>query len=352
MSAADILHGFAYGEQLDGASGRSLGYRLLAPAAPEPWTAEVEALAHHLQAAPYPEHWPAADLFCSVLLATGQRLVARVRYGVTDRTPGRRRGGLELVGVVGPRDLDGPTALRVYGWLRQRKTGPEDLQRMDGVSLRELPAAEGSPNGAGVLPVRAWQGGTLLIAASAPAAPDQALGLLEQTTCADWQWLPLCGPDFPLETYARRGPLVAWTPQLLDVAVRLAPPVPAAPSRRLLAVAAGVFLALLAVNLWALWSLPSRIGEPRPAAETPAGPVKLSREDREETARAVVELLQKKGAVQSNHPDTRALADRVSRLIEDEFRDKKGYDPALIQLIRQRVHERLVAELGKGTGGD
>jgi hypothetical protein len=175
---------------------------------------------------------------------------------------------------------------------------------------------------------------------------------LEQATTADWQWLPLCGPDFPLETYARRGPLVAWTPQLIDVAVRLAPPAPAAPSRRLLAVAAGVFLALLAANLWVLWSLPSRHGEPQPAAETSAGPVKLSREDREETARAVVELLQKKGAVQSNHPDARALADRVSRLIEDEFRDKKGYDPALIQLIRQHVHDRLLAELSKGTGGD
>src|SRR5947209_164657 len=99
------LLGFAYGEHLEGGTRRSLGYRLLAPAEPAPWGPEVESLARRLQAAPYPDHWPATDLFCSVLLADGQRLVALARYGLSDHTPDRRRGGLELVGVVGPADL-------------------------------------------------------------------------------------------------------------------------------------------------------------------------------------------------------------------------------------------------------
>ena len=72
--------GFTYGEDVEGlggAPGRSLGFRLLAPAGPQPWGAEVEALARRLQAAPYPDHWPATDLFCSVLLSEGQRMLAQ-----------------------------------------------------------------------------------------------------------------------------------------------------------------------------------------------------------------------------------------------------------------------------------
>ena len=65
------LYGFAYGESLEGTPPRSLGYRLLTPSEPEPWRGEVESLAQLLQAAPYPEHWPPADLFCSVLLSDG-----------------------------------------------------------------------------------------------------------------------------------------------------------------------------------------------------------------------------------------------------------------------------------------
>jgi hypothetical protein len=41
-------------------------------------------------------------------------------------------------------------------------------------------------------------------------------------------------------------------------------------------------------------------------------------------------------------------ARQVSRLIEEEFQEKKGYDPDLIRLISQRVGERLVGEVGKG----
>ena len=54
------LQGFAYGEHLEGVPPRSLGYRLLAPAGPEPWSGEVEALARRLQAAPYPGLVPAS----------------------------------------------------------------------------------------------------------------------------------------------------------------------------------------------------------------------------------------------------------------------------------------------------
>src|SRR6516225_1963263 len=85
MSASVILQGFAYGECLDDLPQRSLGFRLLAPAEPEPWCPEVEALARLLQTAPYPDHWPPADLFCSVLLADGRRVVAVARYGLCDQ---------------------------------------------------------------------------------------------------------------------------------------------------------------------------------------------------------------------------------------------------------------------------
>src|SRR5437879_6483984 len=126
-----MLHGFAFGEHLEGTPPRSLGFRLLAPAAAD-WAAEVETLARRLQAAPYPDHWPPVELFCSVLLADGQRLVAVARYGLVDHTPSRRRGGLELVGVVGPGPLGVPEALAGYRWLRQRRATADDLRSLGG----------------------------------------------------------------------------------------------------------------------------------------------------------------------------------------------------------------------------
>src|SRR5246127_4532167 len=111
------LAGFAYGEDLEGVSLRSLGYRLLSPAQAEPWCAEVEALARRLQAAPYSDHWPPTDLFCSVLLSDGRRLVALARYGLADHTPSQRRGGLELIGIVGPAGLSVVHALAIYRWI-------------------------------------------------------------------------------------------------------------------------------------------------------------------------------------------------------------------------------------------
>jgi hypothetical protein len=45
--------------------------------------------------------------------------------------------------------------------------------------------------------------------------------LLDQATGTNWQWLPLVGPDFPLHSYAQRGPLIAWTPHLAGVALKV-----------------------------------------------------------------------------------------------------------------------------------
>lgn len=220
------LHGFAYGEQLDTLAQRSLGYRLLAPGHPEPWSAEVEALARRLQAAPYPDPWPPTDLFCSVLLSDGRRLIALARYGLIDHTPAQRRGGLELVGVVGPAEVSVPAALAVYRWLRKRRAEAEDLHGLgDTFALADVvgavPQTAVPTDPVPILPIRMWQEGALLFAATGPADADHHLGLLEQGAGGSWQWLPLVGADFPLQTYAQRGPLVAWTPHLAGVAVKL-----------------------------------------------------------------------------------------------------------------------------------
>src|SRR6266849_1844898 len=154
------LQGFAYGEHLEGGSQRSLGYRLLAPAEPAPWGEEVESLARRLQAAPYPDLWPATDLFCSILLADGRRLVALARYGLSDHTPSRRRGGLELVGVVGPPSLDVPEALATYRWLRQRRAGVEDVHNLGGAfRLSDVMAsAPAAPERGQPRPEESWVG--------------------------------------------------------------------------------------------------------------------------------------------------------------------------------------------------
>src|SRR6516162_3478275 len=156
------LWGFAYGEDLEELSQRSLGYRLLAPAEPAPWCAEVEALARRLQAAPYSDHWPATDLFCSVLLADGRRLVALARYGLSDHTPSQRRGGLELVGVTSPCELDVPSALAVYRWLQSRRAQSEELHALGGRFtladvLAAVPPAPAPADPVPVLPIRLWQ---------------------------------------------------------------------------------------------------------------------------------------------------------------------------------------------------
>jgi hypothetical protein len=339
MSAgAGTLIGFAYGEDVEAVTQRSLGYRLLAPLESQPWSAEVEGLARRLQAAPYSDHWPASELFCSVLLADGRRLVAVARYGLTDHTPDHRRGGLELVGVVGPGDLDVRSALAIAQWLRQRREETDDLHRLSGsYTLADVLAVAEPPPPSGplpVLPVRLWQDGALLFAAGTPSEPDHRLRLLEQGAGTAWQWLPLVGADFPLSAYAQRGPLIAWTPHLAGVALKLegkaaepaARPAPPARSSRLLRALFVLLLlalaGLLAANLWSTWALHQRVASSPPPAQrerepAPAAPSPSSRSDeagRERLLAALHELLAEQGGTHEWQAEQSALLARYERL--------------------------------------
>jgi hypothetical protein len=266
MNPADtILHCFAYGEHLDGLAQRSLGYRLLAPARPQSWSAEVEALARRLQTTPYPDHWPPTDLFCSVLLSDGSRLIAVARYGLADHTPSGRRGGLELIGAIGPAHLSAGKATAIYNWLRKRRGAATDLHSLGGeerLSAVAIAVSEqsSSTDPVPVLPIRLWQEGALLFAATTPTEPDHRIGMLEQNAGNNWQWLPLVGSDFPLQTYAQRGPLIAWTPHLSGVALKVDrtsvdAPRPKHRMQRWAAPAiAGILLLLVVLTVANLWA--------------------------------------------------------------------------------------------------
>lgn len=405
------LAGFAYGEDLEGVSLRSLGYRLLAPRRAEPWCAEVEALARRLQAAPYSDHWPPTDLFCSVLLSDGRRVVALARYGLADHTPSQRRGGLELIGVVAAAELDVGSALSIYRWLRQRREVVDDLHQLGGpCALAEILAtvAPSPPNAdpVPVLPVRLWQAGALLFAASTPAEPDHRLRLLDQAAGTSWQWLPLVGADFPLHTYAQRGPLIAWTPHLAGVALKLdrksneMPMVrPAHSEHRARLGAVGLvllLLGLLAANLWSTLALHHALSA-KPTPHTVAGanssaPSSLSKQptpsadaSRDRFVAALHELLIEQGGnrewqadkdrllaryerLARTHRDLRVrddgeedrmtvaavsvLADRSADRIEAEVRkalSNKGFSDRLIQAACEHVREQFIpTESGKG----
>jgi hypothetical protein len=369
-NAADLV-GFAYGEDLEGVPPRSLGYRLLAPAQPEPWCTEVEALARRLQAAPYSDHWPPTDLFCSVLLADGRRLVGLSRYGLADHTPSQRRGGLELVGVVAPPTLDVRSALAVYSWLQKRREAVEDLHQLGGAfSLADVLATSAPPPPAAdplpVLPVRLWQEGALLFAASTPSDPDHRLRLLEQGAGASWQWLPLVGPDFPLPTYAQRGPLVAWTPHFAGVALKLdrradtpAAPRTLRPSRRL---RVGVWLLLLVLagllgaNVWALHDVQRRLAA-LPAPSGGAAPAEPARpapaaaaggdESRDRFVAALKALLDQGGAQEWQGEQAALLAryERLARARKDlRLRDddvKGKLTVAAVSVLAERSADRI-----------
>jgi hypothetical protein len=398
------LVGFAYGEDLEGVSLRSLGYRLLAPRQAEPWCADVEALARRLQAAPYSDHWPPTDLFCSVLLSDGRRLVALARYGLADHTPSQRRGGLELIGVVTSTNVDVQAALSIYRWLGQRRNAVDDLHQLGGrFPLSDIlpTVAPSSPNAdpLPVLPIRLWQEGALLFATSTPSDPDHRLRLLEQANGTSWQWLPLVGPDFPLHTYAQRGPLIAWTPHLAGVALKLdrqsaeasvVRPTRSGRGGRLAVVGLLVLLlGLLAANLWSTLMLhrslpmtsapPPVIGEntsvPSSSSEQPAPRTNTgrdrfvvalhdlliehggSREWKAEKSR----LLARYDQLVRTHPDLRVpngseeeritvaaisvLAERSADRIEDEVRkalSNKGFSDHVIQAACTHVREQLI----------
>jgi hypothetical protein len=406
-----MLHCFAYGEHVDGLAQRSLGYRLLAPAQPEPWSAEVEILARQLQAAPFPDHWPPTDLFCSVLLAGGQRLIAVARYGLADHTPSHRRGGLELVGVIGPAGLSSQAALSVYQWLRRRRARIEDLHAAGGtVPLTEAMSAAAPPvppaDPVPVLPIRLWQEGALLFAATTPSDPDHRVNLLEQGAGGTWQWLPLVGADFPLQTFAQRGPVVAWTPHLAGFALKLeckSAEEQAWSTRkrrfRPLALAAllTALVALMVGNLWATLVLARRVADAqaedrdtRSQSPPPADdkkPVKSSVDPqlvREQFAEALFDLLADQGGqrewdrlqeqlhlrydrvarehgelrIRNTNPKARAaigavslLAERSASRIESAIKKallKRGFDEELVQVACQRIHEHLIEQAKQG----
>ena len=370
--AGTVLQGFAYGEQVEGVPPRSLGHGLLAPAAPQPWSAEVEALARGLQATPYPDPWPPVELFCSVLLTGGQRVIAVARYGLKDHTVSRRHGGLELVGVVAPGNVSVPAALGLYRWLRERRAATDDLRTLGGEYALDdvLTAAPPCPppESAPVLPVRPWQEGALLFAATSPSDPDNRLGLLAQEGGCAWQWLPLCGADFPLQLYAQRGPLVAWTPHLTGVAVRLdrKPAEEAArPGRRrgLYVGLAVLFLALMAGNLWALLTLPARLTPERPPpAErkhesepqpTPGGLSSDKDEGREKLALALRRLLGEKAVGEATE---RALVERYQRLVraDPELRVEGAQAQVAVGMLSMlaRYSPEHVAQLVQEELGD
>jgi hypothetical protein len=407
-------YGFAYGEDVESPNGRSLGFRLLAPAGPETWSAEVEALARRLQAAPYPDQWPSTDLFCSVLLPDGRRLIALARYGLADHTPSQRRGGLELIGLVGPARISVPTALAIYRWLRERRSQTDELRALGGnFSLQDILSAAneftespetmryrssgssvpsvakfGLPDRSTplpVLPIRIWQEGALLFAATAPSDPDHRLSLLEQGPAENWQWLPLIGEDFPVQSFAQRGPVVAWTPHLAGVAVKLTPdsrPLPPFLGGRLRAFAgilAILLVLLLAGNLWALLSLgaggfkfgqgpASDIAQPKDESQErlAAGILALILEqgnwpDTEQTQKQFITQYEH---VILRHPELRVRetnskaavggvgvlllqrkrnADQVKKLIEKALSDKE-FNDKISQSIADKVYQQLLTE--------
>jgi hypothetical protein len=379
------LVGFAYGEDLEGLPPRSLGYRLLAPLPAEPWCAEVEALARRLQAAPYSDHWPATDLFCSVLLADGRRLVALARYGLADHTPSHRRGGLELVGVVGPPSLDVRSSLAVYSWLHRRRATADDLHQLGGtyrltdvLATAAPPAAPADP--LPVLPVRLWQEGALLFAASTPSDPDHRLRLLEQGAGASWQWLPLVGPDFPLQTYAQRGPLVAWTPHFAGVALKLDRKSPESvphrahpPNRSLVILAAClvvVLAALLIGNLWSLQDLRKRLtvaapsmpstGSAVPAPETSSSARPKPADDvagRERLLKALRDVLNEGGS-REWHMNRQALLKRYDEVVKvhkdlrvPDDDDQAKLTVAAISILAERSADRIEEMVVKALTG-
>jgi hypothetical protein len=403
------LLGFAYGEHLEGGSQRSLGYRLLAPAEPVPWGEEVESLARRLQAAPYPDLWPATDLFCSVLLADGRRLVALARYGLSDHTPSRRRGGFELIGVVAPAAPDVRDALALYQWLQQRRAATDDLHQLGGhfqleAVLTAVPAPPPRGDPVPVLPVRLWQDGALLFAASAPSDPDHHLRLLEQGAGTSWQWLPLVGPDFPLQGYAQRGPLVAWTPHLAGVALKLDRKTTETTGQRsargtrfrgvMAAVLTVFFLGLLGANLWSTVALHQRLAataplpsvppasapeRPAPSPSAPApddnrdrfaaalADLLVERAGRSEWAGREADLLARYEQLSRMHKDLKLaegnakgktavavvslLAERSAERVEGMVRkalSNKGFSDKLVQAACEHVREQILAE-GKNS---
>jgi hypothetical protein len=385
------LVGFAYGECLEGTPPRSLGFRLLTSASGEAWGAEVETLARLLEAAPYPDHWGEAEAFCSILLSDGRRLVALARYGVTDHTPGQRRGGLELLGMIAPGDLGVAEALAVYRWL-QHWRGEEDPRRLGAcyVLADVLEAAPPATRNAPIpiLPIRHWEEGALLFAARSPSEPDQYVDLLEQVAGSNWQWLPLVGADCPLDRYTERGPLIAWTPHLVGIALQVhsRPPEHLPGNKKMHvpthlgkssswpALLAGsllfLLLALLGANLWSVLRLHQRlteaeahVSEPRPTpSEAKPVPPKdrgaLRSESemasRDRFVRALVDMLSAESGEQEWQADRERLQQRYRALLRtyqglqvDEEDERAQEAIGALSILAGRSADRVEAVVRK-----
>src|SRR5262249_34570078 len=116
-------------------------------------------------------------------------------------------------------------------------------------------------------------------------------------------WLPLIGEDFPVQSLAQRGPLVAWTPHLAGVAVKLDRKPDdrhttfGGRTRALAGVLAVLLVLLFAGNLWALISLGAggfRFGP------SPGSTASSSDESQERLAAALLALILEQG----NWPDS------------------------------------------------
>jgi hypothetical protein len=300
-----------------------------------------------------------------------------------------------LIGVVAPGDAGVPAALAVSRWLRRRRAETEDLRRLgERWPLADLVANAPAPPAAGtavsVLPIRLWQDDVLLFAATGPQEPDQRLGLLEQAAGGRWQWLPLVGSDFPLRDYAQRGPLIAWTPHLAGVALKVDRALAGGPARlgrayrALAAVLTLVLLSLLGANLWAMLALYRRVTPAQPAAPSvreplpapAAAPTNPDGASREQFAAVLFRHLEQQGIFRDENRNqfltqyerlaaaderlrmdspegkelvgamavlSRRSAGRVKALIRESLAHK-GYDAELINLACQRVQERLAAD--------
>jgi hypothetical protein len=296
-----------------------------------------------------------------------------------------------LLGVVGPANLSVFVAQAIYLWLKQQNAINDPTAFAGDYDLTDVLAQAPSPPPSGdpvpVLPIKLGQEGALLFAAPTPTEPDLRLGMLDQSSGGHWQWLPLVGGDFPLATYSARGPLIAWTPYLSGVAVKLdhrPPTMPAqAPaSRRLGPVVVAVCLVfLLAANLWAMLDIRRRLTESAPTtsriAQSDPQPIAVpSVTENERVALALYQYLDSRGELREARPEElTALYDRLAaqderfrvtsrearlalgavvRLarrsptrIEDSIRqalDGKGYDPELIALVCSRVRAQLTGE--------
>jgi hypothetical protein len=314
---------------------------------------------------------------------------------------------------VGPAALGVGEALAVYRWLKERRAQADDLHTLGGhFPLAEIiakvesapPTVPSAP--VPVLPIRLWREGVLLFAATAPSDPDHRLNLLEQAAEPAWQWLPLAGADFPWQTFAQRGPVIAWTPHLAGVALKLdrrSIDEPARTSRRrrfplfvplLVALA---LIVLLTANLWAMLRMQSRVaalGQAAPAAplpverptppdRSPSAPGSGGEEARDRFAEALYTLLLEQGGrrewsqgeaqllaryeqAAQKHKELRLSdgntkgklavgaasvlsqrsADRVEEMVRRALTDK-GFHPKLVDAACEMVHQQMVGDVNR-----